>query len=257
MSANLLVLAAMGAAVSAVHCSSSDDGSGSTCVLANANPTSIRRLTAEQQTLVTQASDRMKGALSAVEWRYLFKLRYVRLPRATVETDPVVVKALTAVAQGTPSCATGATTTSGVDACDRFVNVARCWDNSSVSSATIPCFAWSMMVAGGTGCGVPASPAAAPVDAQAWDDSQDGRETGGCEAPCIAGGGCSNGTCKCASGEEACAGGCAREKSDIYNCGGCGIACPAGTPCVESTCGGPADADAGTDSGTADASDGG
>lgn len=249
----LLVLTAIGAAISALQCSSSDSGSsGPSCVLTDADPATIRHLTAEQQALVTRASDRTKAALSVAEWRYLFKLRYARFPRAAVEADPVVVKALAAIAQDTPSCATGATTRlNAADVCERFVNVGRCWANSPVAAATITCFTWSMMVAGSAACGVPTASTATHVDGQAWDDAQDGREAQGCEAPCIAGGGCSGGTCKCAADEAPCAGGCGRRKSDVVNCGGCGIACAAGTPCIEGVCGGTADAgsDAASDGG--------
>lgn len=255
----LVVLAGIGAAISAAHCSSSESGpSGSSCAFSDADPTTIRRLTAEQQSLVTQATDRTKAALTPAEWRYLFKLRYAFFPRAAVETDPVVVKALATIAQATPSCAAGAKTSS-VDACDRFVNVARCWSGSHVNSATVPCFTWSMMVANNAGCGVSTAPAAAPVDGEAWDDSQDGKETEDCEAPCIAGGGCSHGTCKCAADEAPCAGGCARTKSDESNCGGCGLACSAGIACIEGVCGGAVDAglDAASLDAGLDASDGG
>jgi hypothetical protein len=246
-------LAAIGAGISALHCSSSDSGSsGSSCAFSDADPTTIRHLTAEQQTLVTSASDRTKAALSAAEWRYLFKLRYARFPRAAVETDPVVVKALAAIAQDTPSCARAATTPpSSVDVCERFANAGQCWTSSPVAAATVPCFMWSMMVAGSAACAVPSAPAATHVDAQAWDDAQDGREAEGCEAPCIAGGGCFGGICKCPEDEAPCAGGCGRRKSDVVNCGVCGIACTAGTPCVEGVCGGTADAgaDAASDGG--------
>ncbi|WP_146651515.1 hypothetical protein [Labilithrix luteola] len=256
---SLLVLAGIGAAISAVHCSSSDSGSsGPSCVFSDADPTTIRHLTAEQQTLVTRASDRAKAALSASEWRYLFKLRYAFFPGATVQTDPVVVKALSAIAQDTPSCAKGAasttSSTNSVDVCDRFANAGRCWNNSPVAASTVPCFTWSMMVAASLGCNVPTSTASSAtyVDSEAWDDAQDGRETNDCEFPCIAGGGCSHGVCKCTADEAPCPGGCARTKSDASHCGGCGIACAAGTPCVEGVCGGPADAgsDAASDGGS-------
>lgn len=249
----LLVLAGIGAAISAAHCSSSESGpSGPSCVFSEADPTTIRRLTAEQQNVVTQASGRTKAGLSAAEWRYLFKLRYAFFPRAAVESDPVVVKALGAMAQGAPSCTAGATTSANsFDACDRFVNASRCWNGSPVNAAVVPCFTWSMMVANNAGCGVSTAPAAAPVDGEAWDDSQDGRETDDCEAPCIAGGGCSHGTCKCAADEAPCAGGCARTKSDEANCGGCGLVCAAGVSCVEGACGGPVDA--GSDASAEDA----
>jgi hypothetical protein len=221
-------------------------------VLGGADPGTIRRLTDEQKALVTRASDRTKAALSGPEWRYLFKLRYARFPRAAVETDPVVVKALAAISQETPSCATGTTTHgSTADVCERFANVDRCWTNSPVAAATVPCFTWSMMVAASAACGVPTSPAAAHVDAQAWDDAQDGQESGGCEAPCIAGGGCNGGTCKCTADESPCAGGCGRKKSDVVNCGACGTTCAAGVSCIEGVCGGAADAgaDAASDGG--------
>jgi hypothetical protein len=252
----LLVLGAVGAAVFALHCSSDDDNgsTASSCAFTDADPTSVRRLTAEQQALVTRASDRAKAALSPVEWRYLFKLRYAFFPRAVVETDPVVVKALTAIAQDAPSCAT--TGPKAAEACERFVNVGRCWAGSPIAEATVPCFTWPMMVAGGAACGVPTSPAANHVDAQAWEDSQDGRETDTCGAPCIAGGGCASGTCKCSGDEAPCPGGCARTKTDVVNCGACGRACAAGVSCVEGVCGGTADAGS-TDAGDADASDGG
>ncbi len=243
------VSVAIGAAISALHCSSSDSDSSS---CSDADPTTIRHLTAEQQTLATRASDRTKAALSAAEWRYLFKLRYARFPRAAVEADPVVVKALAAIAQDTPACATGTTTgPNAVDLCDRFVNVDRCWTSSPVTAATVQCFMWSMMVASSAGCSAPTSPTTAHVDAQAWDDSQDGRETDNCEAPCIAGGGCAAGVCKCPADEAPCAGGCGRRKSDVVNCGLCGNACAAGTACVEGVCGGAADAgaDAASDGG--------
>jgi hypothetical protein len=245
----LIVLTGIGAAISAVHCSSSDSKpTGSSCAFSNADPTTIRQLTADQQALVTRVSDHTKAALSAAEWRYLFKLRYAFFPRATVETDPVVVKALAAIAQATPSCA--ATNTGSADACDRFANVGRCWNHSPVNAATVPCLTWSMMVAGHAGCSMPTSAATAPVDSQAWDDAQDGKDTDDCEAPCFAGGGCSHGVCKCAADEAPCAGGCGRTKSDVANCGGCGNVCGASTPCVEGVCGGSADAGS-------DASDGG
>jgi hypothetical protein len=251
----LLVSAGIGAVISAIHCSSSDSGSsGPSCAFSDADPTTIRHLTAEQQTLVTRASDRTKAALSAAEWRYLFKLRYALFPRATVETDPVVTKALAAIAQDTPACATGATTSpASADVCERFVNVGQCWSHSPFAAATVPCFTWSMMVAGSAGCSAPASGTPAYVDGQAWDDAQDGRETDDCEAPCIAGGGCSHGTCKCAADEAPCAGGCGRMKSDVSNCGHCGIACGADTPCIEGVCGGAADA--GSDAGSEVSSD--
>lgn len=262
-----VVVAGIGAAVFAVHCSSSDSGSsGASCVFNDADPTTIRRLTTEQQSLVTQTSDRVKAALSGAEWRYLFKLRYAFFSRAAVEADPVVVKALTVVAQSTPACTGTTTSGSTVDKCDRFVNVGRCWTGYPVNSATIPCFTWSMMIANSAGCGVTTSPAATYVDAEAWDDAQDGRETDDCSAPCIAGGGCSHGVCKCAAEESPCAGGCARTKSDVVNCGGCGHVCGAGIACVEGVCGGAADAgadgggvetDAGDDGGADAASDGG
>ncbi|MEO7096509.1 MAG: hypothetical protein ABI175_24840 [Polyangiales bacterium] len=35
-------------------------------------------MTSDQESLVTRASGRTKAALSAAEWRYLFKLRYER-----------------------------------------------------------------------------------------------------------------------------------------------------------------------------------
>ena len=65
---SLLVLVAIGAGIGAVHCSSSDSGmSGPSCAFTNADPVTIRHLTAEQQTLVTRASARTKGALSGAE----------------------------------------------------------------------------------------------------------------------------------------------------------------------------------------------
>lgn len=255
----LLVLAATGAAIFAVHCSSSDSGSSS-CV-GNGDAATIRQLTAEQQTLVKRAGDRTKAALSGPEWRYLFKLRYARFTRVAVETDPVVVKALAAIAQDTPSCATGRATST--DVCERFVNVNRCWTGNPIAASTVPCFMWAMMVAGSAGCVVPTSPAAVHVDAQAWDDAQDGKETADCEAPCIAGGGCAKGTCRCAADEAPCEGGCGRKKSDVVNCGVCGTTCPAGIACVEGACGGAADAgsdassDAGPDADSDAATDGG
>lgn len=217
------------------------------------------RLTPDQRALVTRATDRTKAALSGAEWRYLFKLRYERFPRASVEADPVVAKALATINQDTPSCAAGATTRSAsVDVCNRFVNVDLCWKSNPVAASTVPCFVWSMIVAGSATCGL-AAPGAAHVDAQAWDDAQDGRETEGCEAPCIAGGSCASGTCKCPADEAACPGGCGRQKSDVVNCGGCGITCAAGTACVEGVCGGAADAgaDAASDAGADAAGDAG
>jgi hypothetical protein len=241
---SFLVLGGVFTAISAVHCSSSDSGSSHPpCALDGADPTLIHRLTPEQQNLVTQASDRTKAALSAAEWRYLFKLRYAFFPRAAVETDPVVVKALAAIAPGTPSCKTA----SSIDACDRFANVGRCWSISPINATTVSCFTWAMMVASSAGCPVPTSPAAAHVDAEAWDDAQDGHETADCEAPCIAGGGCAHGTCKCAADESPCPGGCGRTKSDVANCGHCGVVCAAGVACVEGVCGGATETDAGSD----------
>lgn len=250
---SLLVLAGIGAAISAVHCSSSDGESGPSCAFSDADPTNIRHLTADQQALVTRAADRTKAALSAAEWRYLFKLRYAFFPGTTVQTDPVVVKALTAIAQDTPSCGTsGTSSTKSVDVCERFANVGQCWTNSPVAASTIPCFMWSMMVAGSHGCSMPTSSSGTYVDSEAWDDAQDGRETADCEFPCIAGGSCTHGVCKCAADEAPCPGGCARTKSDVSHCGGCGNACAAGVACVEGVCGGTADAgsDAGSDGGT-------
>jgi hypothetical protein len=266
LSRPLLVLAGVATTISAVHCSSSDSGSShSSCALSDADPTLIRSLTTEQKTLVTQASDRTKAALSAPEWRYLFKLRYAFFPRAAVETDPVVVKALATIAQATPSCATGATASAhSIDACDRFANVGKCWTKSPVNATTVPCFTWAMMVASSAGCPAPTSAATAHVDGEAWDDAQDGHETDDCEAPCIAGGGCAHGTCKCAADEAPCPGGCGRTKSDVANCGHCGVVCGAGVACVEGVCGGAGETDAGadaaateTDAGADAASDGG
>lgn len=239
----LLVLAGIGATVFAVHCSSSDSGSSAPSCTAN-DPTTIRHLTADQKTLVTQAGDRTKAALSAAEWRYLFKLRYAMFPRDAVETDPVVVKALATITQGTAACG-GVTTTA--DTCERFSHAEKCWNDSPVSSATVPCFMWSMIVATSFGCTAPTAGAADHVDPQAWDDSQDGIETTDCEAPCIAGGGCSHGACKCPADEAPCPGGCGRLKTDEKNCGRCEVACGAGVSCVEGACGGSADA--GTDGG--------
>ena len=238
----LFGLAAIGTAIFAVHCSSSDSGTpAASC--SDADPTSIRQLTVDQKTLVTQTADHAKAALSPAEWRYLFKLRYAKLSRAVVETDPVVVKALATIAKDTSSCSTGATAhPASFDPCERFVNVDKCWNDSPFAAATVPCFVWSMMVAGSDACAVPSAPSTNHVDAQAWDDSQDGRETADCEAPCFAGGGCSAGACRCAADEAACVGGCGRTTSDVLNCGACGVACAAGTACVEGVCGGTPDA---------------
>jgi hypothetical protein len=191
----LLALAAIGGAIFAVHCSSDTTNSPSSCAFSDTNPSPIRHLTSDQQALLSRASDHAKSALSAAEWRYLFKLRYQRFPRAAVETDPVVIKALTAIAQEKPSCTAGATAPKSADLCERFVNADRCWTDFPVAASTVTCFMWSMMVAGGAGCPVPSASSAAAlhVDAQAWDDAQDGHETADCEAPCIAGGGCTKG----------------------------------------------------------------